>query len=86
MCGVVYTRRMATQNEKLEELQNELSIVKAALMKPLSGGVSVSADGISITRGTIKDLTERRNQLERSIQRIKNGGRGMSVDMSGGPY
>lgn len=81
----VHDTGMATQAEKLTELQAELVTVKAALAKA-SSAQSVSVDGVSVSRANVNALMERRREIEKAIQRLLNGGRGMRIDMSGGPY
>jgi hypothetical protein len=75
---------MATKAEKLAELQTELTAVKAAMTAALTGGRSVSIDGMSYSAWGMSELRDERTRLEKSIQRLLRGGRGMVVDMSAG--
>lgn len=77
---------MATRSEKLTELEAELVAVKAAMAAVISDGKSVSLSGMSVTRADLPNLSTRRTEIEKSIQRLINGGRGMHIDMGGGPY
>jgi len=75
---------MATKAEKLAELQEELSAVKTALTAARSGNSSVSVDGMSVTNWRISDLRDEKARIEKSMQRLLRGGRGIVVDMSAG--
>jgi hypothetical protein len=73
---------MATNAEKLVELRAELVAIKAALTRTMAAGQSSSIDGMSVSRVNINYLREERTRIEKSIQRLLNGGRGIIVDMS----
>jgi hypothetical protein len=79
---VVLTGCMATKAEKLAELQSELTALKNAIAAGRSGGASVSIDGMSVANWSIKDLQAERTRVEKSIQRLLRGGRGIVIDMS----
>ena len=73
---------MATNAEKLTALQAELVAIKAAITSAISSGQSSSIDGMSISRVQVAELRSERTRIEKSIQRLLNGGRGIIVDMS----
>ena len=79
---VVLTGCMATKAEKLAELQSELASIKAAQASARSGGQSMSIDGMSKSNWNPKDLQSERTRVEKSIQRLLRGGRGIVIDMS----
>jgi hypothetical protein len=73
---------MSTKAEKLADLQTELAAIKTAQAASRSGNASVSVEGMSITSWNPKDLQSERVRIEKSIQRLLRGGRGIVVDMS----
>ena len=75
---------MATQAEKLAELRAELALVKAQMAAASAGGQSVTMGPFSISAVNYNALKERRIALEKSIDRILRGGRGVVIDMSAG--
>lgn len=75
-----------TNAQKLAELQAELAVVKTALSAAITGGQSASMRDKSLTRARLDLLIAERNQLERDIQRLERGGRGLPIDMSCTPY
>jgi hypothetical protein len=74
-CGV------ATIAEKLADLRTELAAIKAAMLGMYSGGQSFTIGDMTVQNANMAALQDRRNQVERSIQRLLRGGRGMQVDM-----
>lgn len=80
---------MATNAEKLAELETELATLKTARTSALVGGSSKTIGDISVSGISGVALNDRIIAIEKSIQRLKNGGRGMVMDMSsrsdGGP-
>ena len=75
---------MATKAAKLAELQAALTAVKTAISSARSGNSSISIAGMSVTKWRINDLRDEQTRLEKSIQRLLRGGRGIVVDMSAG--
>ena len=75
---------MATIASQITELEVELIAVKAAMTSMLTGGQSASMDGISKTNISYDALKSRRCEIEKSLQRLKRGGRGIVQDMSYG--
>lgn len=73
---------MATKAEQLAELQAELATVKTAIASARAGVASVSIDGMSKSNWRLAELRDERTRLEKSIQRLLRGGRGIVVDMS----
>jgi hypothetical protein len=79
--GVVI-RSVATIAERITELEAELVAVKAALTSARSGGQSFTVDGQSYSSWSMSGLRDERTRIEKSIQRLLRGGRGMPVDLS----
>lgn len=75
---------MATIASQITELEAELTAVKSAMTSMLTGGQSASIDGISKTNISYESLKLRRIEIEKSLQRLKRGGRGIVQDMSYG--
>lgn len=75
---------MATIAAQIIELEAELVLVKAQMASCRASGQSSSIDGMSITRVQLSGLAEERTKLEKSIQRLQRGGRGVVLDMSYG--
>jgi hypothetical protein len=73
---------MATRAEKLAELQAELVLVKAQQASASAGGQDVTMGPFSIRNVNYENLRKRRIELEKSIQRLLRGGRGIVIDMS----
>lgn len=73
---------MATRAAQLTELQADRTRLKAAIVAGLSGNASESIEGMSITRWRIDELRKELIRVEKSIQRLCRGGRGMPIDMS----
>jgi hypothetical protein len=76
--------RMATKAEKLAELQADLAAVKTAIGTARAGNSSTSIDGMSVTKWRLNELRDEQVRLEKSIQRLLRGGRGIVIDMSAG--
>ena len=75
---------MATKADKLAELETERTRLKTSIAAAQGGASSFSADGFSVTQWRIPDLTAELRRVEKSIQRLLRGGRGIVVDMSAG--
>lgn len=75
---------MATIAAQITELETELTAVKAAMTSILTGGQSASMDGMSSTKASYDSLKTRRVEIEKSLQRLKRGGRGIVQDLSYG--
>lgn len=75
---------MANQTvaEKITELEAELALVKAQQAAASSGGQSFTVDGLSVSKVNYGALRDRRTSIEKSLQRLYRGGRGIVVDMS----
>ena len=73
---------MATRAQKLTELEAELVELKAARSAAISGKSSVSVAGMSVTNWRLSDIRDQIVRVEKSIQRLTRGGRGMPIDMS----
>ena len=80
---------MATKAEKLVELQADRTRIRAALAAAQTGAgtTGFSVDGLAIQSGVginNKYLRDELTAVEKSIQRLLRGGRGIVVDMSAG--
>jgi hypothetical protein len=71
-----------TRAEQLAELQAELVAIKTAQSNARSGNSSISVDGMSMSNWNPKDLQMERVRIEKSIQRLLRGGRGIVIDLS----
>jgi len=67
---------------QLAALQAELVTLKAAITSAIGGMASFSIDGVSQSNWKIEELRTERTRLEKSIQRLLAGGRGIVIDMS----
>jgi hypothetical protein len=81
--------RVATKATKLAELEADRTRIRTALAaaQTASGTAGFSVDGISQNSGSganIKALREDLIAVEKSIQRLLRGGRGIVVDLSAG--
>lgn len=80
---------VATKAEKLVELQADRTRIRAALAaaQTASGKRGFSVDGLSVQQGSggnVKSLRDELVSVEKSIQRLLRGGRGIAIDMSAG--
>jgi hypothetical protein len=75
---------MATLAAQITELEAELVLVKSQIASVRASGQSSSIEGISISRASLSGLVDERTRIEKSLQRLYRGGRGMVVDMSYG--
>jgi uncharacterized protein involved in exopolysaccharide biosynthesis len=71
-----------TISERIEELEADRTRLREALAKLQSGSQSSSIDGMSRTNYQIKDMRHELTRVEKSLQRLYRGGRGISIDMS----
>lgn len=65
--------------QKEQELLNELNELKASRSLILSGGQSSSMEGFSKANVSIDYIDKRIRQINRSLQRLKYGGRIIGV-------
>jgi hypothetical protein len=75
-CGV------ATRAQQIAELETELTTLKSARTSALVGGSSSQIGDLSISGVSSSAINDRIMQVEKSLQRLKNGGRGIVIDMS----
>lgn len=73
---------VATRAEQITELETELATLKTARTKALVRGSSVTMGDMSISGVNAAEIGRRISQIERSLQRLKNGGRGIQIDFS----
>ena len=75
---------MATKAAQLAELHAELTAIKAAMTSARPSSASFSVDGLQVANRNMDELRKDRTRIEKSIQRLLRGGRGIVVDMSAG--
>jgi hypothetical protein len=80
---------VATKAEKLAELQADRTRIRTAIAaaQTAAGTTGFSVDGLSQQSGSganVKALREDLTAVEKSIQRLLRGGRGIVIDMSAG--
>ncbi len=63
-----------TAAERIAQTQNELTEVKTAISRILTGGQAYSAEGRAMTRGDLRALEEREVRLEAKLTRLQRGG------------
>lgn len=73
---------MATRAAQIAELESELSTLKTARTAALTGGSSYTLGELSVSGINSGGINDRIVQIEKSLQRLRNGGRGIAVDMS----
>jgi len=73
---------VATRAEQITELETELTTLKAARTAALTGGSSYTLGELSVSGINSGSINDRIVQIEKSLQRLRNGGRGIMVDMS----
>ena len=80
---------MATKAERLVELEADRTRIRTAIAaaQTASGSQSITVDGMSVSSGSganVKYLREELTAVEKSIQRLLRGGRGIVLDLSAG--
>ena len=75
---------MATIAAQITELEAELVAVKAAMVTTMAAGQSFTTDGLSRSAVSYPALKQRRKEIEKSLQRLYRGGRGVLVNLSYG--
>ena len=79
-----------TKAQQITALEAELVIVKAGMANGNAGISSFTLGDMSVTQGSYTAMAARRTAIEKSLQRLYRGGRGIAVDMSvnanGGGY
>ena len=73
---------VATRQQQIQELEAELTTLKAARTTALTTGSQTMIGSISVSGISSTNIQARITQIEKSIQRLKAGGRGIIVDMS----
>ncbi len=73
---------MATRAEQITELETELTTLKAARLSAFTGGSQFTLGDISVSGISSGNIGARIKEIEKSLQRLRNGGRGIVVDMS----
>ena len=69
---------------QIAELEAELVLVKAQMASALTAATSYSLGDLSVSMSAanVKDCRDRRREIEKSLQRLYRGGRGIQIDMS----
>jgi hypothetical protein len=70
--------------EQIAKLETRRDALEAALTKAEGGIASSSADGMSVSYSQPGHLQSELTRVEKSLQRLYRGGRGIVVDMSYG--
>ena len=74
---------MATVAEKIVELETERAVLVTAINEAVASGQSFSqGQSFSRTGVSYQSMLKRRDEIDVSIQRLQNGGRGITIDMS----
>ena len=73
---------MATLSAQLTELQAELVLVKSQMAAISARSQSFGTTDLQVTKVGYGQLVAQRTRLEKAIQRLLRGGRGMVVDLS----
>lgn len=71
-----------TRAQQITELEAELVLVKAQMAGASASGQSFTLGDFSVSSVNYRGVSERRTQIEKSLQRLYRGGRGMVIDMS----
>ena len=70
--------------EQIAELETERTRLKTAIAAAQSGTSSFTVDGMSVTNFRLSALRGDLVRVEKSLQRLYRGGRGLQIDMSHG--
>ena len=70
--------------ERIAELEADRTRVRTALATLQTGVQSTTVDGMTVSRFQLKDLRSDLTRIEKSLQRLYRGGRGIVLDMSYG--
>ena len=73
---------MATLAAQITALEAELVLVKDQMAAISAQGQSGSMDGLAVQRVSYAELRRERTRLEKKLQRLYRGGRGIVIDMS----
>jgi len=73
-----------TNAERIAKLEERRDALEAALLSASDGRMSISVNGMSVSRSSPEMLERDLAQVERSLQRLYRGGRGFVIDMSAG--
>lgn len=71
-----------TRAEQITALEAELVLVKAQQASASAGSQSFSLGDFSQTTVNYESLAKRRTSIEKSLQRLYRGGRGIPIDLS----
>ena len=82
----IYYIRMAARTiaQKITALETERDALESAISGGQAGNSSFTLDGVSVTKWRLGDLRKELTRVEKSLQRLYRGGRGMPVDLSYG--
>lgn len=73
---------LGTIAQQITEKEAELVLVKAQMAAASAGGQSITMGPLSVGSVNYAELRKTRVQLEKDLQRLYRGGRGIVVDMS----
>jgi len=68
--------------ERIAELEADRTRLRTTLADAQASAANVSIDGMSVSKWQIKDLRDDLIRVEKSLQRLYRGGRGIVIDMS----
>ena len=71
-----------TRAQQITELEAELVLIKSQMATASAGSQSFTLGDLSVTAVNYNGLRDRRTAIEKSLQRLYRGGRGMPIDMS----
>lgn len=72
----------STIQQQITALEAELVLIKAQMAGASAGAQSWTVDGMSVQSVNYREFSQRRKEIEKSLQRLYRGGRGFVVDTS----
>lgn len=68
--------------ERIAELEADRTRLRATMATAQAGTSSMTVDGMSVSLWQLKELRQELVRVEKSLQRLYRGGRGIVIDMS----